>query len=86
LASNVIGWIEIDEAACDIAATLETMPLPFRIITSNRSHRMTTDPVSPMELAGPELNGTEFVEADVRQLQTDLEAEFGRLLQRLRAK
>jgi hypothetical protein len=86
LASNVIGWIEIDEAACDIAATLGTVPLPFRTRTSNRSHRMTTDPVSPMELAGPEFGGTEFVEADVRQLQADLEAEFTRLLHRLRAK
>ncbi|HTQ38165.1 MAG TPA: hypothetical protein VMJ32_04005 [Pirellulales bacterium] len=86
LASDVIGWVEIDELVSEIGAALTPAQRPFCPRTGNRAHRMTTDPVTPINLADSKLSGTEFVEVDADQLLTDLEAEFVRILRRFRAK
>ena len=81
MAENVIGWIEIDEAAPDLGAVLQTAPRQLGTWNFRRNHRLATDPVTPTRFAA-----TEYLAADVQQLQADLAAEFAQLLRRTRAK
>ena len=73
---ELIGWIEMDDAAPKIGAALGTVTRPSRTWVPGRSSRMCIDPA----------NSVEFIAAECQQLQADLEAEFAQLLRRTRAK
>ncbi len=79
MASEVIGWIEMDEVVHTAALLSAVQPFSFR--PRSCSTQMTADSVCSAQTAI-----TEFIAADFCQLQTELELEFARFLQRKQAK
>jgi hypothetical protein len=79
LTSEAIGLIEVDAGPLALgwgSLSRVTLPKQFCPRTSGGTNRMAFDAVCP----------TEFIAGDAQQLMSDLEAEFNRLRQRLRAK
>jgi hypothetical protein len=72
VASEVIGWIDLDGAKWDAALDCGHPAVRFRSMYLGESVRTASDPAVPSD-------PTEFIAADCAQLRADLEAEFARL-------
>ncbi|HEY2759626.1 MAG TPA: hypothetical protein VGI75_02760 [Pirellulales bacterium] len=79
--SQVIGLIEIDDAAPVWQSLLTVASTRFDLTDANYARRVGSERVCPANFAQ-----TESLEADARQLTAELEAEFCRLMSRLPAR